>query len=391
MLTAKPKTTARHLWARFRQSEWSYIVALLVATRIILWVVAYFGFKYLTPFANLPQECLALKPLFSSHALLAVWGNWDTSWYLQIARSGYPVISTGHIGAVYAFFPLYPILIFLVQPLFNGNLYLAGLVLSNIFLVVSCWLIYRITLLDTDAQTARRAVKYLVLLPTAFLFSAALSESLFTMLALASWYLARRGQWWLAGTAGLLLTLTRPVGLFIVFLLLVLYVAELRSLQWRHNLSFLALGLPALGLAAFAAYCYFRSGDALAFLHIQSTVWQHVSSNPFGVLIHGFTDSQYSLAAIITAITLLLLVALWRYIGLGAAIFAVAGILLSLSIGNNSLHSILRYDLLAFPLAIGLARVVKNQNVDGLITISLAVLQAFFLVLWANCWLFAIL
>ena len=55
-----------------------------------------------------------------------VWQRWDACWYLRIAEFGY---ESGEPGT--AFFPVYPIAIRLLGPLFLGNLTLAALVVTQ--------------------------------------------------------------------------------------------------------------------------------------------------------------------------------------------------------------------------------------------------------------------
>src|SRR5207245_8187363 len=69
-----------------------------------------------------------------------------------------------------------------------GNPYIAGLVLSNLCLLVAAYGLYKLTFIDADGQIALGAVKYLFLFPTAFLFSGFASESLFLSLLFGSFF-----------------------------------------------------------------------------------------------------------------------------------------------------------------------------------------------------------
>ncbi|MBU0763176.1 MAG: hypothetical protein KKD39_09140, partial [Candidatus Altiarchaeota archaeon] len=78
---------------------------------------------------------------------LSVWGMWDTHWYLDIAKNGYSsypntVIGSG-LQANYGFFPLYPALIKLLSYV-TQDFYLSGFLISNICLIASSVVLYKI-------------------------------------------------------------------------------------------------------------------------------------------------------------------------------------------------------------------------------------------------------
>ncbi|MEK8105605.1 hypothetical protein NKG94_11505 [Micromonospora sp. M12] len=117
-----------------------------------------------------------------------------------------------------------------------------------------------------------------MLLPTAFLFQAALTESLFVCLALAAFYYAERRRWLLVGVLGYFLAMSRSVGLLMA---LPLALVLLRQHDWRLGpralLGYLRIGWPLLLLPAgwftFMAYCRWRGGDWFAYQHAQETGW----------------------------------------------------------------------------------------------------------------------
>jgi hypothetical protein len=88
-----------------------------------------------------------------------------------------------------------------------------------------------------------------------------------------------------AGCTTALLTATRPTGILLAGWIGI--EAVWRSVSAGHPAwRFLGAAVVApLGLFAFMALLYRRTGDPLAFLHIQSG-WLHSTSNPLGVLLH---------------------------------------------------------------------------------------------------------
>src|SRR5215467_5990797 len=148
------------------------------------------------------------------HNAVTGWNKQDSLWYLQIAQHGY---STHNSSA--AFYPAYPLLIRLVGYLCLGHLYLAAYLVSNGALLAALVILYRLTEREYDEATARRAVLYLCVFPTAFFLFDTYSEALFLLAAVGALALARSGRWGWAGLTGIAATLTRSAGVAVVLAL----------------------------------------------------------------------------------------------------------------------------------------------------------------------------
>jgi hypothetical protein len=154
--------------------DMAYILGLFIATRVALTAVGYAA-----------HEILWKQSFYGLDAFTKIWTVWDGWWYIGIARDGYSAMPVNDVNmANYAFFPLYPALVRLASFAF-GDFALSGIIVSNICLLVACYYIYRYVGLDSDEATAKRSVKYLILFPAAFVFSAVLTESLFVALVVA--------------------------------------------------------------------------------------------------------------------------------------------------------------------------------------------------------------
>ena len=291
----------------------AFILGLLVVTRIALTAIGIFM-----------HAVWLHQPLVTLDDFTNVWNIWDGHLYVDIARDGYSATPLNEAGmANYAFFPLYPLLISLVASVV-GNYAIAGLIVSNVCLIVACVYIYRYVSLDTDADqgTARRAVKYLILFPMAFLFSAVLTESLFVALSIACLYYARRGNWLIAGLLGFLVPLTRLPGLAILVPMAYEYLRQ--HVSWRADTrlpdvrgllkpAMLALLLPILGLGAWAAYNYYLLGDLLGFIHIQSTWGGRFALPPVELLTRLIPTNGYIFTgAIFTVAALILMILFYK-------------------------------------------------------------------------------
>ncbi len=166
------------------------------------------------------------------------------------------------------------------------------MLISNLALLGTLLVLFRLIETEFDRETARRAVLYLSIFPTALFFFAAYNESLFMLFMLLCFYALRRSSWWLAGLFGGLATLTRSTGLLLAVPFVYEFVQQVlpRLRQaWREkrvgDMLKLLIGLPAILLIPFALgiYAYYlkmRFNDPLAFSHAQ-VFWRDGFSAPW--------------------------------------------------------------------------------------------------------------
>jgi hypothetical protein len=357
-----------------------YILVLYIATRVALTLIGLISRVLIKPLLQQPMTT------YSDSLVLDLWGQWDTRWYLDIARNGYSTTVVGPNGETNtAFFPLYP---FLVRVLGAGlgDYFLAGIVISNICLIIAAAVLYRLTALDRDKDTALGSVKYLFLFPSAFVLSGFFSEALFLLLAVLSFYFAKSGRWFLAGVAGFFVALTRPLGVLVIIPLAYEY---LRSINWdlrRIGAKALYLGLIPCGLGVFSLYLFYRTGNPLDFLQ-KTGAWGRYLTNPFEVLFRGLLAENLHVlfGAAFAAACLLLLVLSFRRIGGAYLILGLYSLLVPLSSGMVPLRGTARYALVIFPLYMILAGIARRHRyLDQALTIGLALFQGFLMVFWTN-------
>lgn len=323
----------------------------------------------------------------SQHSWLNAWGVWDSYWYLDIAKNGYSAAKNAAGQANYAFFPLYPMLVKFVGILTNHRYFIAGVVLSNLFLLIACFLLYRLVWLESGKNTALNTITYLFVFPVSFIFSGVFTESLYLMLAIGCFYAARKSQWWLVGVLGCLLSLTRSLGVLILLPMLYEYLLErqFNLRQVRFNILYLLL-IPC-GLALFSAYNYWLVGDPFAFKSIQSASgWDRGATNPLTVILTGLWNGlkNRDVRDLIEASSSLLCLALlcfnFNKIRHSYLIFGFYSLLVPLSTG---LESMPRYILPVFPLYILLARITDKNRLQQVFTMPFGFLQGVFMSLWA--------
>lgn len=338
------------------------------------------------------------------HNVVTGWDKQDAMWFLQIAQHGY----SAH-NASAAFYPAYPLLIRVVGYLCLGHLLLAAYLVSNGALLAALVILYRLTEREYNEATARRAVLYLCIFPTAFFLFDTYSEALFLLAAVAALALARSGRWGWAGLVGIVATLTRSAGVAVVAALAAEAIHQ--AIEGRSGArpgrgtrlslvpaTIVRLGASALPLAGLAGYLLFwqlRYHDWYRPIRLENSNWGRVFTLPSQTLWHGLTMAwQYGQAGnagwwtldfVLVAAGIVL--AVWVTVRARPvyAVYAWTSILLFLSAAwpGRPLASDPRYLVTIFPLIWPLAllgrRAGAHQAVVGVSAAGLAIVSWLFL------------
>jgi hypothetical protein len=294
----------------------------------------------------------------------------DVVHYVTIAQDGYlraPFDISDRRSHEYAFFPLFPLLLWLLGHL-TTDVILWSAALNNLFFFVALILLYKLTLeFGYDDSVARRTLFYLAAFPVSYFFSAPFTESLFVLLTVGSFYAAKRERWWLAGVIGLLASGTRLTGVFLLPALLVLSWQMYRSAPIKKIAGLL---LIPFGLFAYMFYSWWLSGDALAFKHA-SEAWNRKPEFFFIVPVIKYVLSPQNVAGswnvhLLNAACILLCVACiyvlakrreWAF-----ALYTLLSIIPPLSSGV--MQSFERYTMGFFPVFIALGIVATSERLD---------------------------
>ncbi|MDY7084970.1 MAG: mannosyltransferase family protein [Actinomycetota bacterium] len=323
------------------------------------------------------------------------WNGWDAGHYVSIAESGY------HLGPGYpAFFPLYPVLIHVLDPVLPGSGVVSALVIAHLAAFGALAVLYRLADHEFGPRVAQRAAWYLAAFPMGFFLLIGYNESLFLLLMVGALYAGRRGHWWLAGTLGAFSSATRLFGLLLILPLAVEY---LRQTGWRVSrvrADVLSLALVPLGVAAYSLYCLIELGSPVQF-SIAQDEWGRRYTFPGGAWVssiaqiagHGPLDKA-TLGAVVDAGTILVAVVLLilcvkgpykfrpdqRYLVAQAGITLV--MLMSTEVGGRPMQSAARYAMEAVAIFLVLARIGANQTADRAVLVFGAALQAVLLVVF---------
>ncbi|HEV2579280.1 MAG TPA: mannosyltransferase family protein [Ktedonobacteraceae bacterium] len=257
------------------------ILWLFLGTRLLLVVLTYIGYiLFPVPphiYPSIPVDVIGL---------LSSWNHWDAYNYLRIAQFGYQSVYDT------AFFPLFPLLINGISFLFGHQGFaVIGMVLSNLALLGTLFVLYQIAVDLFGEQVGRRTLLYLCIFPTAFFFFAAYNESLFLFLTASAFLAMRRQKWWLVGLLGFLAALTRSAGLLLVIPYLYEVWLSRQGIFDRAGSAFsrlrqllprvLPIILIPLGTSIYCIYCWVVYNNPLAFASVQNhwgreTTWPWV-------------------------------------------------------------------------------------------------------------------
>jgi len=221
-------------------------------------------------------------------AVKSMWSVWDSKWYISIADDGYsnqrpPYQFIDNKG----FLPLYAVLIGFVSRVFVfGDTILAGIIVSNIFLILSLWMIKKFTESDEqlkDSVKINHIYLYILFFPLSYYLSSVYPESLFLFLSTASLYFLNKKKLKSASMLIGLSMITKIYGGFLMIPWLFYVLREKKNISIKQIVSSLALiGIFPL---LYLLHMYQVSGDIFAYSNIQNTHFGHYWGNPLEAII----------------------------------------------------------------------------------------------------------
>ncbi len=323
----------------------------------LLWIgavllISYFGF-YILPHSG----------KFNSDFWGSL-GNWDGGHFLGIAQKGYSE------KFQYAFFPLYPLAIRLVNFLTQNYLF-SGLLISIGSAFFGVQLLYRLVLEDFEKKIAEKTVMALLFFPTSFFFLTAYSEGLFFLLTISAFYFLKKNKLFWAVVAAALASATRLVGLAVVLAILI----DIGTREGFNKKNWHIFLLPFAGFLFYCMYLYKVSGDPFYFItaenHWQRTIvtpgiafWETLRSVPNGMI-----DLLFAIFGVGFAIRSL------RFLPASLAVYSLLSVLIPLF--TSTLSSMPRFLLPVFPIFITVALIKKPMIALGIQIFSIMLLGVF--------------
>ncbi|MEO9117860.1 MAG: mannosyltransferase family protein, partial [Solirubrobacteraceae bacterium] len=254
----------RSLFAISISRDLLFVLGIYLASRCLLLLAAY------------------LQASFGHHDFLHEISNWDGLWYREVANQGYPS-HPSDAQTTLGFFPLFPLAIYLVEPIFKvagqdaiWASSVSGMLIALIGGAVACIYVYRLAEGWWDRFTARRATILFILFPGSVIFSMVYSEGLLMPLAAACIFYLERKRWLLAGVLAGFATAVQPVAVVLIPVCAISALLDWRRRGWRVSALrrvIVAPLLSGLGLACFALFLWLWTGTPLANYRAQHHGW----------------------------------------------------------------------------------------------------------------------
>lgn len=272
--------------------------------------------------------------------------NYDGRNYIDIIESGY---FTKGIYNLRAFYPFFPLLIYIISFGTQLNIIYLGLLVIALSALISIYMIYKMYGLKT--------VLVLLTFPSSIFLISYYTESLYLMLSVLFFYFINKKRYLYASIMSLFATATRPVGLALLPVLAFdLYVNK--SKKWYTLL------IAPLGFLLYVLYTHIDTGNGLQIFSSQIEWGRKFGLlAPLVAIIDSFNnvivgvqsqfDNIYVYPMIVIEFVTFLFVALllflsWKKIEFKYWIYVATYLFLVLNTGM--LSGFPRYSLLLFPL-----------------------------------------
>ncbi|MEX2193792.1 MAG: mannosyltransferase family protein [Thermoleophilaceae bacterium] len=390
--------TARALPVAERRVALGAAWRVLLASRLVVLGVAVFAAVSLEATGNRERfDAPGLTRPFDGLAeqLFSPLAHWDAVWYLSIAWNGY-----GASGVDAAFFPLYPLLVFVAGAGASpGALLVASYAVSLVAFLGALYLLHRLVELELGRTYARPTLALLAFFPASLFFGAPYSESLFLLVSVGAFYAARTGSWAWAGALAGAASATRSAGILLLVPLLILW--------WRsprRSRDVLWLGLAPAGIAAYTAYLWIAQDDPFAYLGLQEA-WDRSFAGPLVGAWHGLDAAWEGAGALgegggvgelarrnlvdfgFLVFAAVAAAGVWRRLPPAYGAYVTAALLLPLSfpVSGEPLMSLGRFVAVLFPVFMWLAVVCEERRLtDRAVAVSAVLLGL--LTTWFATW-----
>jgi len=376
-----------------------FIPLLFLIWRILDFLVIFFSQKVIPYLGFFPYR--DQLPGFNLPSWISALANFDGLHYISIARNSYAQYEQ-------AFFPLYPLSIKFLTPLFLNNQLLTGIIISNVSFLLGLIVFYKYLEKDVMNHVStknfnkfqRISIIFLILaFPTSFFFGAVYTEGLFFLLLIATLYFLKKKDYLLVSLFAFLASMTRFVGVFLIIPIIfhLIQKSKVKSqnlklklksfLYFILNTKYLILALsPLLGLGLYCFYLWRSTGDPFFFLTSQPIFGANRSSHLillpqvywryFKIFVTAAHDSRFYVSVVefflfnfVFAILVLDLFKNLKFIEncklkienfsrLGLNLFSFANLILPTLTGTFS--SIPRYSLFSLSFFIYLAQIKNN-------------------------------
>lgn len=243
------------------------ILFLFLIWRVFDFLIIIFSKNFIPYLGFFPYK----EQLFSFNlpSWLTPLSNFDGIHYLLIAKNGYQTHEQ-------AFFPLYPLLIKFLAPLFFNNFFLSAFFISNLSFLLA---LYFFSLYLKEIGLKKSVIAFFTILiliyPTSFFFGAIYTEGLFFLFLSLTLYFLEKNRAFLAAIFAFFASLTRLIGVFLVMPIFFKIISKPNLLTETKKQKFsvirfiLYITLPFFGLFLYCFYLWQTTGDPFYFFTSQ--------------------------------------------------------------------------------------------------------------------------
>lgn len=327
--------------------------------------------------------------------------RYDAVWYADIVQRGYdqaiPLKPDGSLATTnLAFFPLFPQITALVDPVVPGGPQVAGVLVSWLAGLAAAWGLFAIGTQVRDRRTGVLLAGLWAVLPHALVQSMGYSETLFTALCAWSLFALLRRHWMTAALLCVLAGLTRPTGaaLAVAVGLAALFAVVRRQDGWRPWVA----GLVApLGFVGFLTFVGVRLGRADGYFHVQKDAWKmsfdagrYTLRTAYGLLLKPSLPALYVTTLVLLLALALLAMLITLKVPWPLWVFALT-VLAMVLVGEGYYHAKARLLMPAFPLLLPIAYALARarQTTAVIVLAVLTLVSASYSVYLAFVWTYS--
>lgn len=351
------------------------IALIVISTRILIYLFGYYA---------------VMLDKGQSLSLESIWLRWDAQHYLRIAKDWY-IGGARETEIFIVFYPLYPIVVRVLSML-TGTVFSSAIILSNLFLVIGCFYMYKLFSFEYDEKTAANGMKYLLFFPVSFFLCAPFTESLFIMLSVMMFYYLRKEKWFLSAVIGMLAGLTRFHGILLLIPFLIEFFVQNDVIKnlYEKKVKIVLNDILKKGIFAFIIPMGFGlylllnkvvTGDWFKFSYWQDIHWSQGFKIFFNGSIPGIMDniigskSSPDIASLWMPQIIIILVAFFAILygikmKMRISYFAYMAVYIFSTISLTWLLSAPRYIMAAFPIYIVAAKFAKTKKTDMILTFA---------------------
>ncbi len=323
------------------------ICLIFFVTRLLIFIIGALSYSMFPENGQVHQK----KTISEALNIRNTWERFDSGWYEKLAQEGYPERKfTDDVQETWGFMPLYPMVMNVVSRIPGLNLFISGLLISNICSFLAMFFLYRLT--EDKFGRGMRAVTLLMISAGGFYMNIVYPSGLFVLLTAMVFYFSYKQNYsWALIIAGLA-SVTRIQGC----LLFVIPCIDILFSHGRSSYRYLpALVLGLLPMSFLLLYLGITSGEPLAFIKIQHA-WGSSDLFPLQGFLSVFSGVRPGGSLTNACFWLVMLGSVlycYKKMPLSYLVFTVLYFLLSTS--NNLLYGSARYMLGLIPVFIAIS------------------------------------